>query len=108
MRKLGLIILLFCLENTLVLSQNRPFCVTYEHLQHQKKQNPDLAKVELGNEEKIQRWLKQKGSARLTNTIIAIPIVVHVVYNKAEQNISDEQIRSQVEALNQRCENSSI
>ena len=32
--------------------------------------------------------------------IIRIPVVVHVIYNSADQNISDAQIRSQIEALN--------
>ena len=31
---------------------------------------------------------------------IIIPVVVHVVYNGSEQNISDEQIHSQIDALN--------
>jgi hypothetical protein len=35
----------------------------------------------------------------LTGTV-HIPVVVHVVYNTAEQNISDEQVRSQIEVLN--------
>src|SRR5688572_3459805 len=32
--------------------------------------------------------------------IITIPVVVHILYNKAEQNISDAQVMSQIEALN--------
>lgn len=35
-----------------------------------------------------------------TATIIYIPVVVHVLYNNPTQNISDEQIKSQVAALN--------
>ncbi|MEO7802260.1 MAG: M43 family zinc metalloprotease [Ginsengibacter sp.] len=34
------------------------------------------------------------------NEIITIPVVVHVLYNTDEQNISDEQIHSQITALN--------
>ncbi|AQA03077.1 zinc metalloprotease [Mycobacterium sp. MS1601] len=37
---------------------------------------------------------------RLTGTV-TIPVVVHVVFNRAEQNISDEQIHTQIEVLNQ-------
>jgi len=33
--------------------------------------------------------------------IITIPVVVHVVYNSGSQNISDAQIKSQIEVLNQ-------
>lgn len=36
----------------------------------------------------------------VTNEIITIPVVVHLLYNTAEQNISDDQIRSQIEVLN--------
>jgi hypothetical protein len=33
--------------------------------------------------------------------VTAIPVVVHVVYNTAQQNISDAQIQSQIDVLNQ-------
>ncbi len=36
----------------------------------------------------------------VSNEIITIPVVVHLLYNTAEQNISDDQIRSQIEVLN--------
>jgi Pregnancy-associated plasma protein-A/Secretion system C-terminal sorting domain len=36
-----------------------------------------------------------------TSSVIRIPVVVHVVYNSAAQNISDAQIRSQIDVLNQ-------
>src|ERR1041385_8461024 len=34
-------------------------------------------------------------------TIVTVPVVFHVVYNTAEQNISDAQLQSQVDALNE-------
>ena len=34
------------------------------------------------------------------NEVIIIPVVVHVLYNKNEQNISDAQVQSQIDALN--------
>src|SRR5690349_1711556 len=42
--------------------------------------------------------------------ITRIPVVVHVVWNTDEQNISDEQIQSQIDVLNQdyRMTNSDI
>ncbi len=33
--------------------------------------------------------------------IVRIPVVVHVVYNKDEQNINDKQIKSQIDVLNE-------
>jgi len=98
--RLIIILLLFCRANP-VSAQERPLCGNYEHEQNQKKFNPASVKIDLANEEEIKRWVKKKSAARLTNSIITLPVVVHVIYNKAEQNISDAQIRSQIEALNQ-------
>jgi hypothetical protein len=36
----------------------------------------------------------------IPNEVINIPVVVHVLFNAVEQNISDEQVRSQIIALN--------
>ncbi len=36
----------------------------------------------------------------LRTSVVRIPVVVHVVWNNVEQNISDAQIRSQIESLN--------
>jgi hypothetical protein len=49
-----------------------------------------------------QRTESQKVSSRdtLTDEVIIIPVVVHVLYNTAAQNISDEQILSQINSLN--------
>ena len=37
---------------------------------------------------------------RTTRRLITIPVVVHVVYKRDEENISDEQIHSQIDVLN--------
>src|SRR5215218_5913250 len=39
-------------------------------------------------------------SGESKNTVIRIPVVIHVVYNTAAQNISDAQIKSGIAALN--------
>lgn len=41
-----------------------------------------------------------QGSSPATLPIITIPVVVHVLYKDANQNISDEQVLSQIEVLN--------
>jgi len=67
------------------------------------------------NEAHLERtnWLRKKAQTELTiqnylarNTIeqrsnITIPVVVHIVWNQEEENISDEQILSQIAVLNQ-------
>ncbi len=44
--------------------------------------------------------LGQTAFSQQATDVITIPVVVHVVYNTSEQNISDEQIRSQIAVLN--------
>jgi hypothetical protein len=41
-----------------------------------------------------------RGCRSLRAGLAQIPVVVHVVYNRAEENISDAQIDSQIEVLN--------
>jgi hypothetical protein len=36
----------------------------------------------------------------ITPAVIRIPVVVHILYNSAAQHVSDEQVKSQIEALN--------
>ncbi len=40
------------------------------------------------------------GRDTLNNEVIVVPVVVHVLYNNATQNISDQQVLSQMEVLN--------
>ncbi len=43
----------------------------------------------------------RNGRDTLTNEVIIIPVVIHVVYNNETQNISDQQIFSQITSLNE-------
>jgi len=42
-----------------------------------------------------------RAKARLTQPVTQIPVVFHVIYHSTEENISDEQIQSQLAVLNQ-------
>ena len=44
---------------------------------------------------------RKKGSEQARTGILTIPVVVHVIYNKAQENISDAQIQSQIDVLNE-------
>lgn len=48
-----------------------------------------------------QAWLANPANTEETQAVITIPVVVHVVYNNANQNISNSQIFSQIETLNE-------
>ena len=49
---------------------------------------------------KIPFGIKGTNDSKATETVIRIPVVVHVLYHTAAQNISDEQVKSQIAALN--------
>jgi hypothetical protein len=54
-----------------------------------------------------QAYKSVHASARLAprTTLIRVPVVVHVIYNKDQDNISDDQIRSQIAVLNNDYQN---
>ncbi|GIS08452.1 MAG: hypothetical protein CM15mP112_05640 [Flavobacteriales bacterium] len=54
----------------------------------------------LQNEENIKTWILNNTN-RLSQNIITIPVVVHVVYYNNTENISDQQIFSQIDILNE-------
>lgn len=47
------------------------------------------------------KWIKSNAHFASRSDIITIPIVVHVIYNNEVQNISENQVLSQVEVLNE-------
>ncbi|MDB5263385.1 MAG: C-terminal target protein [Adhaeribacter sp.] len=49
----------------------------------------------------IDEILQLSGRARLKQPVIQIPVVFHVIYHTATENITDAQIQSQLDALNQ-------
>lgn len=57
---------------------------------------PRYAEARDGIEERTAAW--RRGERR--ETVATIPVVVHVVWHEESQNISDEQIHSQIEVLN--------
>jgi hypothetical protein len=52
------------------------------------------------NEEKFNAFIQENKEAANKRGTIIIPTVVHVLYNQTKENISDEQIYSQIKVLN--------
>jgi len=75
-------------------------CGTMIYLEQQQKNNPTLVKKIKDNEVKLQNWIKNNANKNL-GSIITIPVVVHVVYNNNNENISDQQVQSQIDILNE-------
>jgi len=84
-------------------------CFTSEKMQEQLLLDPDLAQRRAEIEEHTERWIAANGNTQ-HRAVVTIPVVVHVVYKTAQQNISDAQIFSQIEVLNEdyRMQNADI
>lgn len=65
------------------------------------RQSPGLLLKMEKVKEQVKAFQARKKQARLSQPVIQIPIVFHVVYNSPEQNISDAQILSQLQVLNE-------
>ncbi|MBF9142577.1 M43 family zinc metalloprotease [Hymenobacter properus] len=99
----------------------RRSCASHDVLQAQLAADPGLAQRMAAIEAQTQRFVAARAAAQLrggNNTggstggstsgttsqlsgIVTIPVVVHVVYNTAAENIKDEQIQSQIDVLNE-------
>lgn len=72
-------------------------CGTYEKLEQFYKRNPEAKLIA----KDLNRFLTQKRSISASGRrVVTIPVVVHVLYKDATQNISDAQIQSQLAVLN--------
>ena len=81
--------------------QDMERCGSHEAIKQQMAADPAYAK-------KVAELLKNKGQSvnrqkkgPPSQTSITIPVVVHVLYNTADQNISDAQVQSQIDVLNE-------
>ncbi len=73
-------------------------CGTMHNHAYQLQQNPHLSAQHEQTEQAIRNWLKKPEAAN--KSVITIPVVVHVVYVNNTQDITDQQIQSQIDALN--------
>ena len=79
-------------------------CGSYDVYQQMLKTDPNFAKNQRAIEQFTKNFASQGGAEAMRTASVApnyiIPVVVHVVYNTAAQNISDAQIQSQIDVLN--------
>lgn len=76
-------------------------CASYEHLQAQIKSDPAFARKVKESEISFDSYIRQSQTQKGKPTTLTIPVVVHVVYNSPAQNISDAQVQSQIDVLNE-------
>ncbi len=76
-------------------------CGTMPHLEFLKSQDPHLEAKMNSIEAQTANFIQQHAAMKTAGTVVNIPVVVHVVYNTTAQNISDAQIKSQIDVLNE-------
>ncbi|UZO82543.1 M43 family zinc metalloprotease [Aquimarina sp. ERC-38] len=75
-------------------------CAAVEYLNKKLEDNPKLLVKKAAIEAEVQKNIKSLNKS-IDGQIITIPVVVHVLYNTPQQNISDAQVLSQIEVLNE-------
>jgi hypothetical protein len=90
-------LLLICFQVSY--SQQRS-CHTMENHQRLLQEDPNLGE-RINKIEQFTDYAINSGKVSANKAVITIPVVVHVVYNTTAQNISDAQIQSQLNVLNQ-------
>mgnify|MGYP002780973345 CR=1 FL=1 len=76
-------------------------CATMDNLAAQMAADPGLAGRMAAIESQTRQVEANPALRRGTAAVITIPVVVHVLYNTAAQNVSDAQIQSQIAVLNE-------
>jgi hypothetical protein len=101
MRKtLSLLLTFFFLLSTIHAQQIRK-CATHDkHLELLEQDSEYRSKVEKIERETVD-YLRQSKLLSQQNSVITIPVVVHVLWKTNNQNISDAQIQSQIDVLNE-------
>lgn len=81
-------------------SQNIVRCSSMDVLAADELNDPSLAADIAMNQQLQDQWIASHPNGG-DRAVITVPVVVHVVYSSSNQNISDQQIQSQIDVLNQ-------
>lgn len=94
-----LVFILFLLSSIFTFSQEKRNCGTNNRIDYLNKLNPENIEKQNAFEQRIQKWIKDNANAK--TSAITIPVVVHIIYKNNTENISDAQIQSQIDVLNE-------
>ena len=95
-----LFVWLFLLTTLHGIAQNR--CASADYQSALKTTDPQQAVTMATAETFLQQQAFRSSAAEAAapDDVVRIPVVVHILYNNAAQNLSDAQVKSQIEALN--------
>ncbi|MBK7408868.1 MAG: hypothetical protein IPJ40_12910 [Saprospirales bacterium] len=83
-----------------ITAQTPPSCGADLYREWYAQQYPELNEQAKEMQEAMAEWALHYTESLHPRTLITIPVVVHVVYQNGVQNISQEQIESQLDVLN--------
>ena len=94
-----LIFFFIMLFSIISFSQEKRNCGTNYRLEKYQTKYPESILTLRNQELQIQKWIKQNANSK--TSAITIPVVVHIVHKNNTENISDAQIQSQIDVLNE-------
>jgi hypothetical protein len=102
MKKILLIVLLAAISTSFSFAQTslKRKCAADEVFERQNL-IPEVAQQREQIEQQTRQFMMRKGSRNARTGVLTIPVVVHVIYNTSQENISDAQIQSQIDVLNE-------
>ncbi|MBL4587456.1 MAG: T9SS type A sorting domain-containing protein [Flavobacteriales bacterium] len=100
MKYLTTYLILFWIICGMTVSAQTVRCGTSEKMQELLSNNPDIQVIRDNLEEFTERWVDENSNTG-ERAVVTIPVVVHVVYKTNAENISDAQIQSQIDVLNE-------
>jgi len=100
MKKITKSILLLLLSSSAVISQNHR-CGTMESHADMLANDPNYAANRAAISEHTNQFIESYNPQSGSRSLITIPVVFHVVYQNATENISDAQLLSQIDILNE-------
>ncbi len=96
-----LLVLVLSTFYTTVFAQQERNCHAMDVLEAQKAADPSIEDSMNAIERHTQDYVNNHSEEARVNGVITIPVVVHVIYSNSQQNISDAQILSQIQVLNE-------
>ncbi len=87
-------------QPTIELSSLSRKCATHEYNEALMEKNQQFKENQQEIEDFTSRFVVQYEKGLTPRTVVTIPVVVHVVYKTADENISDAQVQSQIAILN--------
>ena len=75
-------------------------CASVQILEQRIAKDPSVLLRMAKLEEQTQNWIANNAQSKKAQSITKIPVVVHVLYKTATENISTNQIQSQINILN--------